>query len=678
MSLICITHFAGAQDLFNILMNKGNKAYNQLQFQDALSYYKQSYAKSSANRQVREAATERIADCYWLLRNYDSAYVWYEQVPLTYPDPNGKIKYRKAELNAIAGNYSKASSDLIGVYGYSERAAGFLRVNKMKRDSADWSLNFLNNINTNYFREFSPVLMDSGMVWATNQPKRLARAGVMGWDNMGYARMIQVDDTVKLKSIQAPDQRKLFDKKDLDPKGPEVLAMHHSGADVEQLKRSPIPKGLKEKAKSIDSITDPVKGIEKFSYNLAHATYSKATGKVYFSANRQDKLKGDTRTVGIVEADRDGDRFSNARFTLDLDREYSSMHPAIHPDGQTLVYSSNRQGGKGGYDLYYVVKESDRTWSTPVLVAGVNTIGNELFASFAPDGTLYFSSDGLPGLGGLDVYKATFKNGRASQVEHVSFPLNSAYDDFGMSFNEDGKTGYFTSDRLGTDDIFGFVYDKKKPQVTGRVISEAMARVVPGVKIRLYELDDNGKPFVVDSAITNDEGKYLLQGRPNRDYTLDAIYEGGQQTVAFNTNKEYKLKTLDDIIIRDKKPEQPKPAVVVPQVPDTFRYIVYFDFDKANIDREAKAVLEEVVAKLNEDATYKVSLYGHTDEAGKDRYNDRLSDRRSRSVANFLKKADISKSRIYFESFGERVLAVLNADKRNARLNRRVEITISK
>jgi outer membrane protein OmpA-like peptidoglycan-associated protein/tetratricopeptide (TPR) repeat protein len=663
-------------------MSRGNKAYNQLQFSDALVYYKQSYNKSKglfSNKLNKDASAEKIADCYWLMRNYDSAYIWYQKLPLSFPDPTGKIQYRKAELYAIAGDYTKASSQLSSVYGYAERATGFLRVDRMKRDSADWNLSYLQNINTDYFREFSPVLLDSGMAWATNQPTRYSKKAVLGWDNMGYARMIQVDDTAKLDAVEAPAERKLLDELKVQESGPDYLARHYPGADVQQLASAVSPRRLKSKMKYIDSLTTPVKGMEKFSYNLAHATYHKETNKIYFSANRQDKLKGQVRTVAIIEATKNENGVSNPRFSLGIDDVFSNMHPAIHPDGVTLVFSSNREGGKGGYDLYYVIKESDGTWTTPVLVAGANTIGNELFASFAPDGTLYFSSDGHPGLGGLDIYRGQFLKGRVSKMEHLSYPLNSPFDDFGMSFTGDDKAGYFTSDKLGSDDIYSFQYAPKSVDISARVISEQLGRVVPGVKINLLELDEEGNTHPMGSSVTDAEGKFYLPGRPNRDYRVTATSDLGNAAADFNTNGVFERKTLDDIIIRYIKPKEvAQPKTVIAQVPDTFTYIIYFDFDKASVKSDARKVLNEVVEKLKEDPAYKVALYGHTDEAGADRYNDKLAASRTSNARAYLLKNGVRDATITYSSFGKKFPAIQGASRKAARFNRRVEISIRK
>ncbi|MFN5422979.1 MAG: hypothetical protein ACK5AO_06920, partial [bacterium] len=468
-------HVVYAQNMTSVLLQRGDRAYAQMQYSEALVNYKQAYRKESRiflfprKLNKKELAASKIADCYWLLRNLDSAYQWYGKVSENYPDATGKIRFRKAELNAIKGDYKQAAAELASVKGYESRAAGFLKVKRMHVDSADWTLGYIKNINTAYFREFSPMLIDSGLVWATNQPSKLDKKSILGWDNMGYARMLRLLDTASLQPTAIPSSRNLMRERRPDRNTPNYLAIHFAGADVEQIKPIPTPRSIQSILKYIDSITVPIAGLEKLSYNLAHATFNPNNNKVYFSANRQDKLKDQVRTVAIVEADKKDSAFVNPKFIFGVDSSYSTMHPAIHPNGTTLVFSSNMPGGKGGFDLYYAVKQGDDSWSTPTALTGVNTAGNELFPTFSPDGSFYFSSDGWKGLGGLDVHKGQFKNGKVNELTHLSYPLNSSYDDFGLTFKADNKSGYFTTDRYGSDDVMTFVFDEVKIKISGLV-----------------------------------------------------------------------------------------------------------------------------------------------------------------------------------------------------------------
>ena len=673
--LLLVTSLVNAQSKISPLVAKGDKSYAQLQYSNAVQFYKQAIISKRAPQaaEQKDALTAKIADCYWLLRNYDSAAAWYGKLSSNVSDPQGKIQYRKAELRAVVEDYAQASANLNGLSGYAPRANGYQKTARMKADSADWTIKYLDGINTNYFREFSPLMADGGLIWATNQPKKFSKNGIMGWDNMGYTRILNVSDTAKLNAIDIPGGRSLYDRKAMDPKFPKKLASHYSLSDVELLGNVRIPKTLIKKLKSIEALATPLTGIEKLSYNLAHATYDQAGGKLYFSANVQDKLKNATRTVAVVEAKKAATVLSETKFVFTGKTSHSVMHPAIHADGKTLVFSSNQAGGKGGYDLYASSLQADNTWSTPIALDAVNTIGNELFASFAPDGTLYFSSDAYAGLGGLDIYKSSFKNGTASKPVHLSYPVNSSFDDFAMTLSTDGKTGYFTSDRLGSDDVYKVNYEMKFVIISGDVISSETGKGKPGVKVILYEKDENGNWVKVNEGTTDADGHYSFKGRPNRDYKVEVIDPMDSQTVEFNTNNNFTKKSVQTITLRDKKP-----IVLPPPAPDTFRYIIYFDFDRSKITKESEAILDQVIAKLTENVEYKCSLAGHTDQEGTAKYNLKLSSRRAENAKKYIRQYAGFAERVNTSFYGFTQPVLVTKNRKEAKKNRRVEITIAK
>jgi outer membrane protein OmpA-like peptidoglycan-associated protein len=666
-----------AQDVVTMLLSKGDKSYNDIQYSNALAYYRQAYVRASKSTTLsskKEDVAAKVADCYWLTRNYDSAYAWYARLSSS----SDAIQYRKAELSAILGKYAEAASLLKSVAGFSDRAKGFQATAGMMKDSADWSVSYLDGINTEYFREFSPVLVDSAIIWTTNQPKKYSKNGVMAWDNMGYNRMMQVGNAESLSAVALPSARKLYDPQKLDAKQPELLATHYALSDFDLLSTVKIPNDLLRKMKAIAAVATPVVLAEKFSYNIAHATYSSASGKLYFSANRQEKLKNKIRNVGIVAANRNGATLSAAQFVFADGKDYSVMHPAIHANGTTLVFSSNMAGGKGGYDLYMAEKTSDSTWSNPVALNGVNSKGNELFPSFSPNGNLYFSTDGHPGLGGLDIYMASLKGNNTSNVQHLPAPINSSYDDFGFTVAADLKTGYFTSDRLGSDDIYKFGYDKKVVKVSGTVISEEINAGKASVKVTLYEKNDDGNFVPVDEVITDGKGKYTVSGRPNREYRITATDPSGEPTVNFNTNNNFTSKSPVDLFLKDKKPVVvAPPPPPPPAAPEVFKYIIYFDFDQHVITPESAVVLNEVKAKLNENSAYKCTLNGHTDVEGGEGYNKKLSSLRSKTARSFLKKLGIEPKRVTIDFFGEEKPVIQTRNIKEAKKNRRVEIEVT-
>ena len=709
---------------------KGNASYASLLYADAMSYYKQVH-KTAPSTEL----AAKIADCYWLLRNYDSAYVWYAKLPQERLNANRQEQVRLAELTATMGQYPQASASLRNVPGYRPRATGFTNTAIMVRDSAQWNVQYLSGINTDYFREFSPVLVDTGLIWTTNQPKTFGQNGIMGWDKMGYNRLLKVTDLEQLK----PEAIKGRSTADLyaDSNRPVRLAKHYTMADVDILSSAPLKPSLLRKLSQIQTIAKPVLFTDKVKYNIAHASYASNDKTVLVSVNQQGKTGGQTRMLSLASATLNGAVMSNVHYVLQQTAAYSNMHPAIHPNGNLVVFSSNREGGKGGYDLYMITKDENGKWSEANLVQGVNTVGNELFPTFGADGKFYFSSDAHPGLGGLDIYVSTFDNGRVKSIKHLSYPVNSAYDDFGVTITADGSKGYFSSDRLGTDDVYMFEKAPKLVMLSGRVNSLATKAGKPGVTVTLIEKPDNakaegvnvpltisgsiaaptapkgqagtGKPSIIGTASAEAVaglatiGSWDINRLAGEELTIspDAVVSG-PQVVTTDANGNYRFWVKPnrsyDIVISDGNSPKETMAIntygngnigeigavamhdIVPEAPkkvfDTQKFIVYFAFDKDEIRKRYADTLDQVAALMKANTEVVCDLSGHTDQYGTDGYNDDLSSRRVVNVKAYLIKAGIAAERLITDSYGEKKLIQAIKNKKKAEINRRVEIII--
>ena len=248
----------------SILEAKGNTAYANLLYADALTYYKKA-KQSAKTEEASVALSAKIADCYWLVRNYDSAYSWYASLPADRVAANITEKVRLAELSANNGQYNVASNSLSNVSGYATRSAGYKNTPKMLRDSAEWNVQYLDGINTDYFREFSPLLVNGSLIWTTNQPKRYSQNGIMGWDNMGYNRLMKVQDMQQLNPTVVPS-RQLIDASKIDSNRPARLSKQYELADVELLSRVNFPASLLDKLKKIQTFAVPVVAAGKIKH----------------------------------------------------------------------------------------------------------------------------------------------------------------------------------------------------------------------------------------------------------------------------------------------------------------------------------------------------------------------------------------------------------------------------
>ena len=275
---------------------------------------------------------------------------------------------------------------------------------------------------------------------------------------------------------------------------------------------------------------------KKINSNYHEGPLCFAGNTVYFTRNNISKGKDKRDSKGIqnlmlykASVDKEGKWNSITSINLNS-KEYSIGHPSISTDGKTLFFVSDMPGGFGGSDLYKAQILTDGNLGTPVNLGSViNTEGNEMFPWIAPNGQLFFSSNGLPGLGGLDIFVADLdEESNVRSFKHCGPEINSNKDDFGVSFLAEGKTGYFSSDRpggLGNDDIYTF--ELLKPfvfqlQLKGQVTEVDTKIVLPGTEVILSDTQGN----IIAKAIADENGSYGFIIDPGKEYLL-AFNESG-------------------------------------------------------------------------------------------------------------------------------------------------------
>lgn len=711
---ICLTlSFSLLAQRSNFTLQQANKTYDNLQFSVALKLYEKYYPSDTLNNSV----ILRIADCYWRARDYEKSFLWYNKTVGDTISKDLTLGRRLAELNAIKGNYEYAAEKLDLINEFKERAEGFKFKNEFLKDSGDWRIGYL-NINTARYREFSPLLFNGKLIWSTNQVIEKARRSLKGWDPNGKLKQVYLNDLSYLESVEFPSESNLDTTKTA---AVYKYVRHFSAADVPL--RFSYRSLVSPSVKDTSTYRFPeLRFSNKHYQNVAHATASDETGKLYLSASqRVRRLSSATPNSGIIEGDLEDNFITNANFlTFDSSSDSKSnkafLHGAIDPSGQFLVYSSNQQGGKGGYDLYVVKKNKEGNgWSSPMLLNEINSAGNEVFSTFSPDGDLYFSSDGLAGLGGLDIYRVGFDQGQiTTEVEHLAYPVNSSHDEFGMVFTGDKKNGFFTTDRYGTDDIIAFNYKKKYVPITGLVVEQGTNDKKENIAVYLYSKDYKGVQTMVDSTLTNKSGVYNFPyARPNRDYTV-YIHEPRIENVApkmialavttppasnlielpvasitrtksveepaiVKNNMVVELKDMGSPVLNDTSwlkrhdPHEHQKIVL-----DSVYFIIYFDFDKYLLTPKTKTTLNSAVDYLKQNPNNGFVLLGHTDLRGNPVYNVNLSKNRVSAAKKYMTSRGIEQSRIELEYFGKKYPLKRALTSEAGRLNRRVEFLLIK
>ena len=317
----------------------------------------------------------------------------------------------------------------------------------------------------------------------------------------------------------------------------------------------------------------------------------------------------------------------------------SYAHPAVSPDEQWLYFVSDMPGGKGGLDIWRCRITAVGLGGVENVGSPVNTEGDEMFPTFRPNGDLYFSSNGHPGLGGLDIFIAKVGKDGRYMLEHPGFPLNSQGDDFGCTFEGPHNRGFFSSNRgdgRGWDHIYSF----ENPEI------------VQTIKGWVYEMDGYELPaaqvYIVGNDGTNErlsvkgDGSFEKVIDPNVDYVMLATCNG-----FLNHKEELRVDPVTES--KEYTLQFPLASIRVPVLIDN----IFYDFDKATLRPESATALDELVKLLNENPNITIELAAHADYRGAAQYNKNLSQRRAESVVRYLIEHGISSDRLTPVGYGK-------------------------
>ncbi|QDA60027.1 OmpA family protein [Hymenobacter jejuensis] len=412
----------------------------------------------------------------------------------------------------------------------------------------------------------------------------------------------------------------------------------------------------------------------------ASATYSPDGKTVVFARSNSGKKKGYLSVDLWASYFRSGAWTEPALININ-NRTADDFSPVFSPDGQTLYFASGRNGGQGGTDLYKATLGANGRFSPPENLGDqINTPGNESFPAIAPDGTFYFSSDGHPGLGKLDIFMVD-----KGKVKNLGAPINSSGDDFAPYFVSK-NTGVFSSDRAGgkgSDDLYRFkrqTYKFVTFYADGTVVErdDKTGKVAPLAGETVTVFGPNGqKPQDITAG---PDGKFSFKLDTAATYSLVADRPGyftarnSLTTVGRTPPQEQLTEDMTDIripitltltkIVKNK-------AIVVENI--------FYDYNKADIRPDAAVELDKLVQTLNDNPKITIELSSHTDSRGKDAYNLALSQRRAQSAVDYIISKGIDKARITAKGYGETrpVIKAAKTEDEHQR-NRRTEFKVTR
>ncbi|MCM1036943.1 MAG: OmpA family protein [Bacteroides sp.] len=381
---------------------------------------------------------------------------------------------------------------------------------------------------------------------------------------------------------------------------------------------------------------EPVEGELNTDMDEGVCTFSPDGSTMYLSRARREP--NSHTTVEIYTSQRSDAKWSAPqKYEITGDTLSAVGHPAVSPDGQWLYFSSNMPGGSGGYDLWRV-NIQQRIGSLENLGEWINTPGDEQFPYVRSDSVIYFASNGHPGYGGLDIFRAELKPSGGWAVTNMGTPVNSASDDFGITFAE-GERGFFSSNRgdaRGYDNIYSFELPDLKIMISGWVLDKD-EEPVEGAIIRIVGDDGSNQ-----KQPARPDGTFSFPLRRGVSYVMLAGAKGylnARQQFVSDTAEEDAEYGVDFILASIHKP------VVIDNI--------FYDFDRATLRPESREALDEMVQVLRDNPNVTIEMASHTDRHGTDEYNIGLSSRRARAVIDYLIEHGIAPDRLQSQGYGE-------------------------
>lgn len=581
---------------------RADALYNSFSFVKAIDVYKEMLA----NNYNADYAKRRLGDCYSMLRDPENAAVYYKDVVKQEKvDPEYYLNYALA-LRALK-KYDE-SNDMMKKY--EQTGVVDSRIQNILKDE-----NFITNIykiKQQYFSKpvpFNSELSDFGateqnnvITFSSSRDKGVGIKRTYSWNNQPFLDLFQVT-------------------KDGDK----------------------------------FSAAEKIKGDVNTKFHEGQDSFSKDGKTLYFTRNNfTDHKKGKdaqgTNNLKIYKATLDKDnKWTNIKELPFNSANYSVGHPSLSADGKILYFASDMPGGYGKSDIYKVSVDGD-TYGTPEnLGKKINTEGNELFPFVHSDGNLFFSSDGLQGIGQLDIFTTVLDDdNNIQEVINLGAPINSNMDDFSFFLNDTGETGFIASNReggMGDDDIYGF--DRIPLFAIKGTVTDAINKMpIQDAKIVIKDKDGNQ----IADLVTDAKGKYSINVDRETTYTLEAShpkYMAEPSKIGDTRNSKGKNFVIVDFEL---DPVQDVDVLAGVNIEN-----IYFDFDKYNIRPDASVELDKVAdLMLRTYPTMAIEIESHTDSRGSFKYNEALSIRRANATHAYLITRGVDPKRIKkYEGFGE-------------------------
>lgn len=596
---------------------EADKKYARMEYVDAAEAYLKVDKKDPY-------VYKRLAESYYNVYNSKEAVKWYAKAVESPQD--AETYYRYAQMLKAEGKYEEANKQM---QQFAAKAPGDQRAIAFKKDpnylpklrnQAKLFNEKLLDINDEKYGSFAPVLTDDNTLYFTssrNKARKTYGANEQPYLDL-YSATYNANGTF---SEPAPVS--------------EINTKWHDGPA----------------AVSADGNT------------MYFASESFKESK-QFERDRENNLK--VGQIYLYKATKKDGKWTNIQPLPFNNKAWSTGNPSISKDGKTLYFASDRDGSIGDTDIWKVEIKGNNSYGEPVnLGPKVNTEGRENFPYITDDNKLYFASNGRQGFGGLDTFVIDLDKG--GDAKNVGEPVNSSSDDFGFSFNNSKKIGFFSSNRSGIDKLYSATpvcgveaIVMVKDAETGRALATAKVAI----------LDERNN--VIETRTTGADGKVSYSIDCDRAYTIQATMEGyegntfpiaktegGTVNVAADLNPIAVVVTPEEVVLSD----------------------IFFEFDKSNVTKAGAFELDKLVEAMKANPAMQIMVKAHTDNRGSDQYNMNLSNRRAKATVQYVISKGIAKTRISGEGYGEsqpKVDCKGNCSEEQHAQNRRSEFLIVK
>lgn len=600
-------------------LEKANEAYNKFAFVEAAKLYNAEIKKGNTSVE----AYTKLGDSYYYNGNYADAAASYAKILDGSNNVKPEYYFRYAQALNNGQQYKQAEAVMKTYYskaGKEDLSKNWNEVklmNDVKKQSDRYLLKSL-DVNTP-FSDFGGAVYDKNKVmYASAKDTGVIIKRKHSWNEKSFLKLYTADLTAD-GAIQNP----VLVKGDINTR-------YHQSSPT-------ITKDGKTMYFTRNNYIDGKLGEDK-------------KGTTYLKIYSAENVKGEWKNVKALPYPINSDGFSSA-------------HPALNADETELYFASDRDNSFGNSDLYVVSLRKGGFIGNDVtkLPEEINTLGRETYPFVDASGILYFSSDGHPGLGGLDVFAAVKDANGKYHVVNVGDGVNSSADDFAYSIQEDTKRGFFSSNRTGNDDIYAFVESRpvtfdfdNNPLVFGTLSYYGTGAPIQGIAVEVY----NAANEKVNTVYSDKDGKYALNLNPYVDYKLVYKKPGLTELTQLvppmkqSEKREYSKVFFNEmeVLVDDKK-------VVIEEGADLTHTLklnpIYFDYNGYNIRETSKIELNKIVTLMQERPNITLTVNSHTDSRGRDEFNMKLSENRAQATVDYIVEHGISADRIVGKGYGE-------------------------